>query len=65
MAPIQHLLVVDDQRLDRAIASHAASRAGFQVTGAASIGETRALFEKGDRFDFVLIDLSLGTEDGL
>jgi EAL domain-containing protein (putative c-di-GMP-specific phosphodiesterase class I)/CheY-like chemotaxis protein len=61
----QHLLVIDDQRLDRAIASHAATRAGFQVTGAASIAETRALFEKGDRFDFIVLDLALGSEDGL
>jgi EAL domain-containing protein (putative c-di-GMP-specific phosphodiesterase class I) len=61
----QTLLVVDDQRLDRAIASHAATRAGFRVSQAASIGETRALFENGERFDFVLLDLSLGSEDGL
>ena len=61
----QHLLVVDDQRLDRAIATHAATRAGFRVTGAASIGETRALFENGERFAFILLDLSLGSEDGL
>ena len=61
----QHLLVVDDQRLDRAIASHAATRAGFRVTCIGSIGETRDLFENGDRFDFVVLDLSLGSEDGL
>lgn len=65
MPASQRLLVVDDQRLDRAIATHAATRAGFRVTGAASIGETRALFEKGERFDFVMLDLSLGSEDGL
>jgi EAL domain-containing protein (putative c-di-GMP-specific phosphodiesterase class I)/CheY-like chemotaxis protein len=60
-----HLLVVDDQRVDRAIATHAATQAGFQATGAANIGEVRGLLEKGDRFDFVLLDLSLGSEDGL
>jgi EAL domain-containing protein (putative c-di-GMP-specific phosphodiesterase class I) len=60
-----HLLVVDDQRLDRAIATHAATRAGFLATGAGSIGETRTLFENGDRFEFILLDLSLGSEDGL
>jgi EAL domain-containing protein (putative c-di-GMP-specific phosphodiesterase class I) len=59
------LLVVDDQRLDRAIATHAATRAGFRASGAASIGETRTLFENGDRFDFIVLDLSLGNEDGL
>ncbi len=61
----QSLLVVDDQRLDRAIASHAATQAGLSVSGAESIGATRALLEAGLRFDFVLLDLSLGSEDGL
>lgn len=61
----QHLLIVDDQRLDRAIATHAATQAGFRVTGAADIGETRDLFENGAHFDFVMLDLSLGSEDGL
>ena len=65
MLPGQHLLVVDDQRLDRAIATHAATQTGFTVTGAASIGETRALLESGARFDFVVLDLALGSEDGL
>lgn len=61
----RHLLVIDDQRLDRVIASHATTRAGFIVTGAANIGETRALLENGARFDLVILDLSLGSEDGL
>ncbi|MEA2788988.1 MAG: hypothetical protein QOG73_1394 [Acetobacteraceae bacterium] len=61
----QHLLVVDDQRVDRAIASHAATQAGVRVTAAGSIKETRALLENGTRFDFVVLDLSLGSEDGL
>lgn len=61
----QRLLVVDDQRLDRAIAGHAATRLGFQVTNAGNIGETREHLERGDRFDFVVLDLSLGAEDGL
>jgi EAL domain-containing protein (putative c-di-GMP-specific phosphodiesterase class I)/ActR/RegA family two-component response regulator len=61
----QHLLVVDDQRLDRAIATHAATQTGFAVSGAGSIEETRGLLEAGSRFDFVVLDLSLGAEDGL
>jgi EAL domain-containing protein (putative c-di-GMP-specific phosphodiesterase class I)/ActR/RegA family two-component response regulator len=65
MPPGQHLLVVDDQRLDRAIATHAATQTGFSVSGAACIGEARALLEAGARFDFVVLDLALGAEDGL
>jgi EAL domain-containing protein (putative c-di-GMP-specific phosphodiesterase class I) len=61
----QHLLVVDDQRLDRAIATHAATQVGLRVTGAGNIAETRSLLERGERFDFVVLDLSLGNEDGL
>lgn len=63
--PAQTLLVVDDQRLDRSIATHAATRAGFTVTGTATIAETRAVLEDGARFAFVILDLSLGSEDGL
>jgi len=65
MLRLRRLLVVDDQRLDRAIAGHAASQAGFQVTGVGSVGETRDQLESGAHFDFVVVDLSLGTEDGL
>ena len=61
----RNLLVIDDQRLDRAIVSHAATRAGFQATGAAGIQETRDLFEQGMQFAFIVLDLSLGHEDGL
>ena len=61
----RHLLVIDDQRLDRAIATHAATRTGYTVSGAGSIGDTRMLLESGARFDFVVLDLSLGAEDGL
>lgn len=59
------LLVIDDQRLDRAIATHAGTRAGLLATGAGTIKEVRTLLEEGARFDFVVLDLSLGEEDGL
>jgi EAL domain-containing protein (putative c-di-GMP-specific phosphodiesterase class I)/ActR/RegA family two-component response regulator len=64
LAP-QRLLVIDDQRLDRAITTHAANRMGFIATAAASIAETRDLLEQGARFDIVVLDLLLGNEDGL
>ena len=61
----QHLLIVDDQRVDRAIGTHAATQIGYRVSCAASIEETRALLETGNHFDFVVLDLALGAEDGL
>jgi EAL domain-containing protein (putative c-di-GMP-specific phosphodiesterase class I)/CheY-like chemotaxis protein len=61
----QRLLVIDDQRLDRAITTHAASRMGYIATAAASIAETRDMLEQGARFDIVVLDLLLGNEDGL
>jgi len=62
---IQTLLVLDDQRLDRVIATHAGSQAGLQATGVATIEEARARYEDGAQFDFVVLDLSLGEQDGL
>jgi EAL domain-containing protein (putative c-di-GMP-specific phosphodiesterase class I) len=59
------LLVVDDQRLDRAIATHAAAQVGYVTTSAASISECRDLLEAGERFAVIVLDLSLGSEDGL
>jgi EAL domain-containing protein (putative c-di-GMP-specific phosphodiesterase class I)/CheY-like chemotaxis protein len=61
----QRLLVIDDQRLDRAITTHAASRMGFVATAAGSIAETRDMLEQGAHFDIVVLDLLLGSEDGL
>ena len=61
----QRLLVIDDQRLDRAIATHAAARVGLQVSGVGKIAEARDLFEKNERFDYIVLDLALGAEDGL
>src|SRR3954468_1938641 len=61
----KNLLVVDDQRLDRAITAHAAGRMGFKVQGVSSIAETRELLERGTPFDFVVLDLALGNEDGM
>jgi len=65
MAMLRHLLIIDDQRLDRAITTHAATGIGFQVTTAGNLGETRQVLESGDRFSCILLDLALGAEDGL
>lgn len=61
----QSLLVIDDQRLDRAIVTHAGMRAGLQAQGVGTIEEARGLLEQGARFDFIVLDLALGEEDGL
>ena len=58
----QHLLIVDDQRVDRAIGTHAATQIGYKVSCAASIDETRALLETGDRFDFIMVDWRLALK---
>jgi EAL domain-containing protein (putative c-di-GMP-specific phosphodiesterase class I) len=64
-APFPPLLVIDDERVDRAIAVHAASRAGFQAEGVSGVDEARALLAGGAVFAAVLLDLSLGRDDGL
>ncbi len=65
MDPVRRLLVVDDVRVDRAIAMHWGQKAGFETWGAAGVSEAEALFADGERFDCVLLDLTLGEEDGL
>ncbi len=63
--PLPPLLVIDDERVDRAIAVHAATRAGFHAVGVSGVEEARALLEEGIVFEAVLLDLSLGRDDGL
>jgi EAL domain-containing protein (putative c-di-GMP-specific phosphodiesterase class I) len=63
--PHQRLLVIDDERVDRAIVYHAATRAGLVATAVGSVDEARELLEHGARFGFVVLDLSLGDDDGL
>src|SRR4051794_27781931 len=64
LAP-KNLLVVDDQRLDRAITAHAAGRMGFKVQGVSSIVETRERRGGGPPFFFVVLALARGNEGGL
>lgn len=60
------LLVIDDARIDRTIAVHAATRVGFEATAVPGIAAARELLTQGDRFGYVVVDLSLGGgEDGL
>lgn len=40
-------------------------RSGYSATGAASVGEAAERLSGGERFDCVLLDLSLGDADGL
>jgi EAL domain-containing protein (putative c-di-GMP-specific phosphodiesterase class I)/ActR/RegA family two-component response regulator len=64
-AALPSLLVIDDERVDRAIAIHAATRAGFSAQGVSSLAEARALLLQGAAFSVVVLDLSLGRDDGL
>jgi DNA-binding NtrC family response regulator len=59
------LLVIDDQRIDRLIAAHAPTAAGYEVTSAASIAEVDTPQDSGRHYDAVMVDLILGREDGL
>lgn len=64
-ASTRTLLVIDDETIDRTIAMHAALRSGYVAIGAASVAEAANHLRDGDRFDCVLLDLSLGDADGL
>ena len=65
MDSFRRLLGGDDARVDRTIAIHSGQKAGYETWGAAGLREAEALFADGERFDCVLLDLTLGAEDGL
>lgn len=59
------VLVIDDEPLDRSIAMRAALQAGYQAVGAGGISEARDLLSQDARFECVVLDLSLGSNDGI
>jgi EAL domain-containing protein (putative c-di-GMP-specific phosphodiesterase class I)/FixJ family two-component response regulator len=65
MPTSRRLLVIDDDRIDRTIAYHAALRAGFEATAVNGVGAACALLREGTSFGYVVLDLSLGRGDGL
>ena len=62
--PPLRLLVVDDNALNRRIASLILTRAGHEAVDAASGGEALSLLGEG-RFDLVLMDVQMPEMDGL
>lgn len=62
--PIDHLLLVDDDREIRALVSEQLTAAGYSVTTAADGAEMRRALGRG-AFDLMILDLTLPREDGL
>jgi DNA-binding response OmpR family regulator len=60
----QQILVVDDEAPMRDLLAVFLTRAGYQVTQAASEAETVRLVNK-QAIDLVVLDIGLGGEDGL
>lgn len=58
------LLIVDDDRTQRAIIGAAAARLGFFVVNAASVDAADGHLAR-QRFDTVIVDLALGERDGI
>ena len=60
----EQLLAIDDADLHLSIVCKIATQAGFETTGAATVGEaTRLLRER--TFDCITLDLSLGEQSGV
>lgn len=59
-----HLLVIDDDALQRMIVREVAAKQGFETTGAASYEEAADLLGHSD-YDCVVLDLHLGGRSGL
>ncbi|HWE75684.1 MAG TPA: response regulator [Stellaceae bacterium] len=64
MSNSQHILVVDDDPRIRTMLRRYLEGEGFTITEVAEGAAMRSAFAKGD-VDLVLLDLMLGTEDGL
>jgi two-component system chemotaxis response regulator CheY len=60
----KELLVIDDTNLHQSIVSRIATQAGFVTTGANSVGEAARLL-RGQSFDCITLDLSLGEQSGI
>lgn len=60
----RHLLVVDDEPIQRLIVTRAVESLGFAVDGAAELEEAAALLGR-QTYDAVVLDLSLGASEGV
>jgi DNA-binding response OmpR family regulator len=62
--PRPTLLLTEDETLMRETLARYFEGRGFQVTGAASLAESREVLDR-DRFDVVVLDVGLPDGDGL
>lgn len=62
--PAQRLLVIDDEPAIRRVLCSGLPRFGFDVTGVEGKDQLEILLEKDDEFSLVLLDRSLGNENG-
>lgn len=63
-SPRAHLLVIDDDNLQRMIVRQVAGKLGYETSGAATYEDAVELL--GDRdYDCIILDISLGTRSGM
>ena len=62
-APVQHLLIVDDDTRIRTLLQRYLSENGYRVTAAKDAAEARQLMASLD-FDFIVLDVMMPGEDG-
>lgn len=65
MEELEHIVVVDDEEDVRETMSEYLSDHGYRVTAHGSAAGLRQMVETGERFDLVLLDITMPGEDGL
>ncbi len=61
----RRVLSVDDLEINRSIVSRQLEAQGMTVSSAASAAEALKLFERGEKFDVVLLDMEMPEMDGV
>lgn len=66
MPPLPHILLVEDEPLQRELMAESLSRAGYEVTATCTGDEAAILLADRDRFDALLTDVAMpGRIDGI
>lgn len=58
-------LVIDDNSIQRQIAMMFPTRFGFKTLGATNEQETVSLYETGERFNLIIMDMEMSIMDGI